>query len=371
MSSRSFPRFAVLGAGHGGRAMAAHLSFMGFSVNLYNHKDVERDYEIDLGKIKARGGIELEGVIEGFGELNIVSSNIREVIDGVDVIMVVVPAHAHKYMAKACAPYLQDGQIILLNPGRTGGALEFKNILKEEGVTAQVRVAESQTLVYTCRSVGFTRSKIFGIKRVVPLAALPATETKSVLEVVNEAYPQFIPASNVLETSLDNIGAVFHPTLTLLNSGRIESTRGEFEFYLEGASPHVCKVLEAVDKERIDVAKALDVKTTPIKEWLTLAYGVKGKNLFEALQNNPAYKGIRAPPNLQHRYVFEDIPTGLVPFSSLGDMLVVPTPTIKTLINLASAMFETNFWDRGRTVERLGLAGLTVREIRELVLGKN
>jgi len=370
MHSKDFPKFAVLGAGHGGKTMAAHLGLMGFSVNLYNYRDVEKEYMIDLNEIRAKGGIELEGAINGFGKLNIVSSSIKEVIENVDVIMVVVPAYAHRYMAKACAPYLQDGQIVVLNPGRTGGAFEFKKVLEEEGATAKVKVAETQTLIYTCRSVGYTRAKVFSVKKRVPIAALPATETKSVLKVINEAYPQFVPANSVLETSLNNIGAVFHPTLTLLNSARIEMTGGDFEFYIDGASPHVCKVLEEVDRERIRVARSLDVKVTTLKEWLKVTYGVEGKSLFEALQNNTAYKGIKAPSTLKHRYIFEDVPTGLVPISSLGSMLGVSTPTIDALINLASVMFGINFWEQGRTVEKLGLAGLTIEEIKKLVLGK-
>lgn len=370
MSSKILPKFAVLGAGHGGKSMAAHLGLMGFSVNLYNREDVETDYAIDLREVRKKGGIELEGAIEGFGKVNIVSANIKDVIDDVNVIMVVVPSNAHKYVADTCARYLKDGQIVILNPGRTGGALEFKSILKKKGVSAQIILAEAQTLVYACRSKEPTRSKIFNIKKVVPLAALPATETKKVLEVINKAYPQFILAKSVLETSLNNMGAVFHPALTLLNSGRIESTRGEFEFYIDGATPSVCEVMEAVDRERVNVAKALGVKAISAKEWLRLAYGVKGETLFEALQNNQSYKGIKAPSTLRHRYIFEDVATGLVPFASFGDTVKISTPTIKTLINLASTMLKVDFWDRGRTVERLGLAGLTIGEIKKLVLGK-
>ncbi|RLI45147.1 NADP transhydrogenase subunit alpha [Candidatus Bathyarchaeota archaeon] len=370
MNSKSFPKFAVLGAGHGGKTMAAHLGLMGFSVNLYNYKDVEEEYLINLDKIREKGGIELEGIINGFGRINIASSNIKDVIEDVNVIMVVVPAFAHKYIAKTCAPHLQDNQIIVLNPGRTGGALEFKKVLEEEGVTAKVKVAEAQTLIYTCRSVNYTRVKVFSVKKSVPIAGLPATETKNVLKVISEAYPQFVPASSVLETSLNNIGAVFHPALTLLNSARIEMTKGDFEFYIDGASPHVCKVLEAVDEERIRIAKALDVNVTTLKKWLKTTYGVEGKSLFEALQNNTAYKGIKAPSTLKHRYIFEDVPTGLVPISSLGSMLDISTPTIDALINLACAMFGVNFWEQGRTVEKLGLAGLSIEEIKKLVLGQ-
>jgi len=362
MSSRSYPKFAVVGAGHGGKAMAAHLGIMGFSVNLYKRQGA------GLEKIKSRGGIELTGAVEGFGRLNVVSSNMKEVIDNVDVIMVVVPAHVHKSIAKDCAPHLQDGQIVLLNPGRTGGTLEFKNVLKKKGVTTKVKLAEAQTLIYTCRSTEPTSSRILSIKKSVPVAALPATETENVLKVINEAYPRFTRAGSVLETGLNNIGAVFHPALVLLNSGRVHVMKGDFKFYTEGATPYICRVIEVLDKERLDVADAFGVKAVAAKEWLSLTYGVEGKDLYETLQNNPAYKKINAPPHLEHRYIYEDVPTGLVPLASLGDIAQVSTPTMKGLVNVASAMFATDFWSQGRSAEALGIAGLTVKEIRELIL---
>ena len=59
-------RYAVIGAGNGGKAMAAHLALKGFQVNLYNRSS---DH---IAAIKARGGIELEsndGGPSGFGEM--------------------------------------------------------------------------------------------------------------------------------------------------------------------------------------------------------------------------------------------------------------------------------------------------------------
>ena len=56
------PKFAVLGAGHGGSAVAGHLALMGFEVRLYNRTE-ER-----LWGVKASGGIELEGELEGIGK---------------------------------------------------------------------------------------------------------------------------------------------------------------------------------------------------------------------------------------------------------------------------------------------------------------
>jgi opine dehydrogenase len=59
----------------------------------------------------------------------------------------------------------------------------------------------------------------------------------------------------------------------------------------------------------------------------------------------------------------------LVPISSIGDMLGVPTPTIKSIISFASIMHGVDYRKEGRTVEKLGIAGLTVKEIRQLVVG--
>ncbi len=80
------------------------------------------------------------------------------------------------------------------------------------------------------------------------------------LEALRPAYPQFIDGVNVLHTGLDNMGAIFHPALTLLNAGRIESTNGDFQFYIEGVTPSVARVLEVLDRERVTVAAALGIR---------------------------------------------------------------------------------------------------------------
>jgi opine dehydrogenase len=56
--------------------------------------------------------------------------------------------------------------------------------------------------------------------------------------------------------------------------------------------------------------------------------------------------------------------------ASLGEMLGVPTPTIKSLIHLASVIHGRDYWAEGRTVERLGIAGMSVRELRLLAIGE-
>lgn len=356
-------RFCVIGAGHGGMAMAGHLAIMGFSVNLYN-RTPER-----LWPIKIRGGIEVIGEIQGFGKLNKVTSDIKEAISDVDCIMVVVPATAHRDIAEICAPYLSDGQIVVLNPGRTLGALEFKQVLKEKNCDRDVIIAEAQTLIYASRVMNPGQVRIFRIKNSIPVASVKAYRIPEVLKVLNIPYPQFVPGDNIFKTSFDNIGAVFHPAITVLNTGWIEN-REEFQFYIQGCSPSVAKVLEKLDSERVSVAASLGIKATTAREWLYIAYDAAGKTLYQAIHANPGYRGILAPPDLNTRYINEDVPMSLVPISSLGKKFGIPTPAIDAIIHLASVISGVDYYLTGRNLDRLGIKDMSLKELRLLAIGE-
>jgi len=294
--------------------------------------------------------------------------NIEECLAGVDVLMVVVPANAHRFIAQICAPYLKENQVIILNPGRTGGTLEFLHILKDKGLKRFPFLAEAQTFLYASRALGPAHARIFSVKNAVPLATLPAYWIPGVVKIINRAFPQFVPGDNIFKTSFDNIGAVFHPALTILTASWIEETHGDFEYYIQGTSESVSKVLERLDQERLDVAAALGIKAMSAKNWLYTAYSATGKDLREAIHDNPGYLGIKAPDRLHHRYIEEDVPMSLVPIASIGDMLKVETPSIKSIIHLASIMRDKDFWEEGRTVAKLGMEGMSIKEIRLLAV---
>ncbi len=356
--------YTVIGAGHGGKAMAAHLALLGLPIVLYNRTPD------NIAAIKRRGGIELEsfeGGPRGFGRLALVTSDMGEALAQADVAMVVVPSSAHADIARTAAPHLRDGQIVVLHPGRTGGALEFARVLRDVGCRADVTVAEAETLIYASRSDGPAQARIFGIKEAVPLAALPATRTPQVLEVLAPVYPQFIDGGNVLQTGLNNMGAIFHPALTLLNAGRIESTGGEFQFYIDGVTPAVARVLEVLDRERVTVAAALGIRARTAQEWLKMAYNAVGATLYEAIHNQPGYRGIPAPPTLNHRYIFEDVPMSLVPIAALGQRYGVSVRGMDSIIRLACIVHQTDYWRRGRTLDKLGIEQLSVSEVMRYV----
>lgn len=353
-------KVAILGAGNGAHAMAGHLSMQGVPVRLYNR------FEEEIVAMREHGGVTVEGAVEGFGPLELVTTDPAPVVGWADILMVVVPAFAHRLIAETCAPHLRDGQILILNPGRTGGALEFASALRERGVRARVIVAETQSLIYACRLSRPAAVRITGIKKQIRLAAFPTSETAAVIEAVKPLYPQFRPAANVLETSFDNIGAVFHPGTVVLNANRIEAGE-DFEFY-RSMTPSVTHFLEVIDQERLAVARAFGVELDSAREWLQRSYeGVAGETLHERIQSNRAYEGIKAPKSLKVRHLLEDIPTGLVPLASLGALAGIPTPACRAVTDIGCVLLDRDFWSEGRSARNLGLLGMSVEEIRGFV----
>lgn len=358
------PRFCVVGAGHGGLAMAGHLGMMGFEVKMFNRS------EDRLRAVQMEGGVDLDGEINGFGKVRLATSDPAQAIEGVDVIMVVVPAFAHKDIAKLLAPHLKSGQIVILNPGRTFGALEFLQTLKNEGIHEDAIIGETQTFIYASRVTGPGQAKIFRIKNSIPLATIRAYKIPEALSVVRKAFPQFVPGDSVFKTSFDNIGCIFHPALVMLNAGWIEDPT-DFEFYFQGTTLSTSKVLESLDKERLAVASALGFRAMSAREWLYYAYDVSGRDLHQAIHSNPGYRGILAPHNTNMRYITEDVPCSLIPMSSIGKKFGVKTPLIDSMINIASAMHETDYRSFGRTVESLGIEDMDLKNLRLLAIGEH
>ncbi len=244
--------------------------------------------------------------------------------------------------------------------------------MKENNPDAQFIVAEAQSLLFACRRTGPAEAVIYKIKNHMPLAALPAQSTAEALKAVVTWFPQFAAAGDVLETSLMNIGAVFHPTPSLLNIGRIDAGE-DFEYYMQGISPSIASVLEELDAERVRLARAMETKTMTVLEWLKDAYGIEtgdASGIYEAVQRQEVYRGIAAPKDPYTRYISEDVPMGLVPLSELARLAGVPTPVMDSVITLAGSVHRRDYRKEGRNLRRLGLENMSVKEIRAFVSEK-
>ena len=321
--------------------MAAHLALNGVEVNLWNRTQKNIQEVLDTGIIHC------SGIVNGDAHISKASSNIADVF--ADFVMVTTPSSAHKDVARELAPYITPETIVVLNPGRTFGAIEFAEVLKESGVKVLPQIAETQTIVYTCRKSGPDSTSIFALKNDVKIAAIRGSDISYILSKMPACLrPYFSPVSSVAQTSLSNIGMVLHCAPVMMNVGWIECEKVEFKYYYDGISRSVAHLLEKIDAERQAVARAGGYEVESLKEWLERTYLVSGNTIYECIRNNESYREIDAPPTINSRYIFEDVPNGLVPIEAMGQEYGVPTPNISTIINLASSVMDTDYRLMGR-----------------------
>lgn len=340
----------VCGGGHQGLSMAAHLALNGISVTMWNRTPGNIQEVIDTNAIFCNG------IVNGVAYIEQASSNVEDVVS--DFVMVTTPSSAHKDVAKRLAPYVHKDMVIILNPGRTFGAIEFATTLLECGVKELPHIAETQTIVYTCRRSAKNRTTIFALKEDVAIAALKDSSIEYIMERMPDCIRyHFNPVNSIAYTSLENVGMVLHCAPVLMNVGWIETPKVDFKYYYDGISENIAALLEKIDNERILVSKKLGYIIESTANWMKRVYGVEGKDLFECIRNNETYKEIDAPPTIYCRYILEDVPNGLVPIEYVASQLGLETPNITMIINLACSLLNTDFRENGRrfTLEQLSM----------------
>ena len=342
-------KYTVIGAGNGGLVTAGYISLKGYQVSLYNRTEKriklirENGYNIKLGNLISK--------IEPY----YVGTNLSTAVFNSDVIIIVITANGHEEIAKKIAPYLKDDQIILLVPGRTCGVLLFSQTLKKVGCKANIIIAEANTLFFAARLTEPCMIEVKGVKINVSVSALHSCDTDYVINILADVFPNLTKADSFLETSFSNIGAIFHPTIFLLNKERI-IRKEKFNFYTDGLTKQIAHYIEKVDFEFKSIASAIGINTLSVVDWLNSRYGLPQSTIYKMIKFNPTYKDILAPTTINHRYVWDDIPTGLVPMSSFGKNLGIPTPTIDYFIEEGSKLLNIDFRSKGRTLYKLGLS---------------
>jgi opine dehydrogenase len=357
-------KVAILGAGHGGQAIAGDLTLAGHEVRLA----AVPGHSTNIDLLKAFGGIVVEGITSGgakpgFAKIALMTTDVAEAIRDVQVIMVVMPAFGQEAYMKILAEKAVAGQIIVFHPGYYA-SLVFAKMLKEAGREGELIFGDTLSLIFAAKTKGLGHVNIKAVKSELPFAALPSVNTAKALWVLSDIYPQFSPACSVLQTSIDNIGAIVHPVSTLLNMSRIEHM-GPYRTSHYDISPSVGRVMEAVDKEKILITKALGMEAFSFMDILFSIYKVKAANIFEQMSQVSAHNVQMAPGDLKHRYVTEDVPYGLVPLAAFGRLLNIKTPNIDAVINLACMANDENYWEMGRNLSTMGIDNMNIKEVAQ------
>ncbi len=362
-------KVTVLGAGHGGQAITADLTLGGHKVRLA----AVPEHGTNIKLLNAFGGIFLEGVsangVEpGFAKPEMITTDVAAAIKGAQVVLVVVPAFAQEVYMKLLIEHGEKGQIIVFNPGKFG-TLAFAKLLHDAGKREDFLIGETSSLIYAAKTKGLGHVNIKAVKSELPFSALPASLTGQALWTLTDLYPQFSPAYNVLQTSVDAPGLIIHPISTLMNMSRIEQI-GPYRNSHYDITPSVARIMDAVDKERMSIASILCYETYSFIETMQIMYKVKAENVYDTMYQISAHNVQMAPENLKHRYITEDIPYGLVTLASLGKMLNIPTPGIEAIVNIASMANGEDYWKSGRTMDKMGLSDKSLTGLIDYVNGR-
>jgi opine dehydrogenase len=95
--------------------------------------------------------------------------------------------------------------------------------------------------------------------------------------------------------------------------------------------------------------------------------GRDGGTAYSVFHNSEPNRFIRAPATIDHRFLNEDVPYGLVAIAELGRIAGVPTPCADAVIDIASIVAARPFRQEGLTCERMGIAGMNATAVNALL----
>lgn len=351
---------AIVGAGNVGQAIAGHMVLLGHTVQMFSR------WEKDFEAIIANDGIDLSGEVEGHAEKPLLTTDLGEAVTGADVVIVAAPAFAHAYLSEQLARVLTPEQLVVFQPSVLGSAVELTRHFALAQRTPCL-IAETATSLYTCRLRGPAQVYIGAIKQEVHLASIPYTKTQNALDRLHHYFgDRYVPGADTLSVGLANCNAIYHVPPSVLNIKTVED--GDALPLHTLVTPRVAEVINALDEERIALAEALGIQTISFWEFLASAYGVTEGSYVERVVQGYGRQAFPEPDSLTHRYFTEDIPFGLVIWSSLAKQIGLSLPITDSFIKLSGIICGTDFEADGRTADVLGLEGLDAAAIRTAFL---
>ena len=337
-------KIAVLGGGHGAYAAAADLAEQGHEVRHWRRNGALLSPGITLLDEKGSRFIKIK-----------IESEIGKAVSDAELILVPGPATAQMDIARAMAPYVEDGQVVFLPPGT------FGSYAMAQAVKAKLLWAETGTLPWLARKRGPAEVAITIRAVRLPTGVFPFEKKVQAIAVIRKAFPAVEPCGNALSGALMNAGPIIHPPLILMNAGPLEAS-DDYNIHNEGTQPAVRAVTDRLDTERIAVREALGFGAPhyPLKDHYTSdrwMYGDAHKKLVDS-------GDWREPvPLREHRYMTEDVVFGLAFLVSVGRWARVPTPVAEGLLALAGAILGKDLLKGERTLQGLGLASLSREDL--------
>jgi len=359
---RNLPQIAVCGCGNAGMAMAADLSMLGFKVNLCELPE----FKDNLDPILKNGGISLTGKTysgkTGLAKLNRITDNPEEAIEGVELIMINTPAMASKVFVEALSPFLAEGQTVIVNTGYWA-SLRSKEILMKTGALEKITFVEQNVNTYLSSKIEPSHAHIYNFKRDMGMSAWPASKNPAAYALVKKVYPQMRLCKNVLETNFYPGNPSVHAQINVPRAEFFFERAKQFRFYGE-ASMCASKLVDAFDRERIRVAKALDCDVCTYPEWLRKAYLYEGENIYEIFGNVSCEFVTRWANDAGNRRLLkEDLCYFFIPMEQLAEVVGIDVPVTKAIVEIIQIFTDFDYRANGITLKDLGMQDMDKKQI--------
>ena len=161
------------------------------------------------------------------------------------------------------------------------------------------------------------------LRRKLEISTTRISQIGDALARLNALFPDFIAASSVLQTSMENVNLMVHPAMSLLGCAmfeRAELANETIQFYRDANSPGAGLLADALDAERAGVCRAYGVRHQGLPETLSATYGATGEDSYTTVASCSAYQSLPPmKPDIWREWILDDVPFGVSPLVLLGD----------------------------------------------------
>jgi opine dehydrogenase len=312
----------------------------------------------------ARGeALTATGAIEGAFHPKVAASA-RELVEGADVVFIALPGYGHKFVFDAIAPFIRAEQSIIISSHASFGALYLSRALAGRGLTTPI-VAWGTTVV-TGRQKSPTEVNVNTVRKKVDLSTVPAAHSAHGLALCQTLFgDRFVDRGSLMAIALSNLNPQNHMGIALCNLTRME--RGETWSQGQNVTPKVGSLLEALDEERLAIAKALGLEVRTIFQHFHLSFHVPISSISQMNQEmHAAGNGGSGPITADSRYVLEDVPFGLVMTARLGRLAGKPAELHEAGVRIFSALYGRDFFAENDLLAALDLDSMSLADIATL-----
>lgn len=350
-------RISILGAGAIAYSTAALLAKAGHETVLWSPSGKRT---VDLA---ADHPLVATGAITGSYRPRIASS-CGEAIAEADVVVFALSGNGHKLAFDAAAPHIRDGQPLIISSHLSFGALYLNKCLAARGVRAPIIALA--TTVSTGRQLSSTTVHVGTIRQKVDMATLPASAIDEGQVLCARLFgDRFVKRDGLLAIALSNVNSQNHLGIALLNLTRME--HGEEWSQSGSITPTVGRVIEALDSERLAIARAFDLQVGTVHEHISRSYNLPLGSVTEMNQERHRQGlGVSGPKTVDSRYVLEDVPFGLLPTVLLGQLTGNEATLHESGMAILSAAYGRNFAEENDILPELDLKRISVPELQRL-----